>query len=65
MFSDKTNPFHIPFSAGGHRAVGIILSIYAHLSALYGIPAGIVTAIIGAPYYLYLLLRERKQKGNG
>ncbi|WP_155985280.1 iron chelate uptake ABC transporter family permease subunit, partial [Paenibacillus maysiensis] len=29
------------------------------------IPAGIVTAIIGAPYFLYLLLRERKQKGNG
>jgi iron complex transport system permease protein len=29
------------------------------------IPAGIVTAIIGAPYFLYLLLRERKQKGTG
>ncbi|APB77560.1 iron chelate uptake ABC transporter family permease subunit [Paenibacillus sp. FSL M7-0802] len=29
------------------------------------IPAGIVTAVIGAPYFLYLLLRERKQKGSG
>ncbi|WP_149096218.1 hypothetical protein [Paenibacillus terrae] len=38
---------------------------YMITSALYEIPAGIVTAIIGAPYYLYLLLRERKQKGNG
>ncbi|WP_155252431.1 FecCD family ABC transporter permease, partial [Paenibacillus polymyxa] len=28
------------------------------------IPAGIVTAVIGAPYFLYLLLRERKQKGS-
>lgn len=29
------------------------------------IPAGIVTAVIGAPYFLYLLLRERNSKGNG
>lgn len=29
------------------------------------IPAGIVTAVIGAPYFLYLLLRERKQKSSG
>ncbi|MBE3650241.1 FecCD family ABC transporter permease [Paenibacillus polymyxa] len=29
------------------------------------IPAGIVTAVIGAPYFLYLLLRERKQKSRG
>ncbi|WP_025719118.1 FecCD family ABC transporter permease, partial [Paenibacillus sp. 1-18] len=29
------------------------------------IPAGIVTAVIGAPYFLYLLLRERKSKGSG
>lgn len=28
------------------------------------IPAGIVTAVIGAPYFLYLLLRERNSKGN-
>ncbi|MET3210499.1 UNVERIFIED_CONTAM: ABC-type Fe3+-siderophore transport system permease subunit [Paenibacillus sp. PvR008] len=46
---------------------GLLGSFFRYMitSALYGIPAGIVTAIIGAPYFLYLLLRERKQKGNG
>ncbi|MBB2482020.1 iron ABC transporter permease [Bacillus sp. APMAM] len=44
--------------------VGLILlisdTIGRNLADPDGIPAGIVTALIGAPYFLYLLLREKR-----
>ncbi|MFK4304665.1 ABC-type Fe3+-siderophore transport system permease subunit [Paenibacillus sp. RC254] len=38
---------------------------YMITSALYEIPAGIVTAIIGAPYFLYFCYGNASKKATG
>ncbi|GAI15217.1 unnamed protein product, partial [marine sediment metagenome] len=54
--------FLLPASALGGGAFVIIADLLARtLMAPIEIPVGIITAIIGAPFFLYLLRRTRKE----
>jgi len=54
--------FLLPASALGGGAFVIIADLLARtLMAPVEIPVGVITAIIGAPFFLYLLRRTRKE----
>lgn len=59
------NRMVIPASAVGGAAFILMCDYLAHLAApYYGVlPIGVVTAIIGAPFFIYLLCKRRKEVG--
>ena len=54
-----------PMSVLGGAAFIIMCDFISHFTAqLYGtLPIGVVTAIIGAPFFIYLLCRRRRDVG--
>lgn len=59
------NRLIIPISAIGGGAFLIMCDYIAHLVApYYGVlPIGVVTSLIGAPFFIYLLCRRKKEVG--
>ena len=59
------NRILIPVSAFGGAAFLVICDYISHIfSNYYGVlPIGVLTAMIGAPYFLYLLKRRKKSVG--
>ncbi len=65
MILGPDNRLVIPVSIVGGAALLIICDWAAHAVApLYGVlPIGVVTAIIGAPFFIYLLVSRRREVG--
>jgi iron complex transport system permease protein len=59
------NRIIIPTSAVAGAAFIIMCDYLAHLTApIYGVlPIGVVTALIGAPFFIYLLVKKRREVG--
>jgi iron complex transport system permease protein len=59
------NRIILPLSAFGGAAFILLCDYVAHMVApLYGVlPIGVVTAFIGAPFFIYLLSRKRSEVG--
>lgn len=59
------NRLILPLSAFGGAAFILLCDYFAHVAApFYGvIPIGVVTAMIGAPFFIYLLSRKRSEVG--
>ncbi len=59
------NRLIMPLSTLGGAAFIILCDYFAHVVApSYGVlPIGVVTAIIGAPFFIYLLCRKKKEVG--
>ena len=59
------NRIIIPTSAVAGAAFIIMCDYLAHLTApIYGVlPIGVVTALIGAPFFIYLLAKKRREVG--
>lgn len=59
------NRIILPLSAFGGASFILLCDYVAHLfSSLYGVmPIGIITAFIGAPFFIYLLSRKRSEVG--
>ena len=59
------NRIILPLSAFGGAAFILLCDYVAHMAApFYGVlPVGVVTALIGAPFFIYLLSRKRTEVG--
>jgi len=59
------NRIILPLTAFGGAAFILLCDYVAHMTAMfYGVmPIGIVTAFIGAPFFIYLLSRKRSEVG--
>jgi iron complex transport system permease protein len=59
------NRIVLPLSAFGGAAFILLCDYVAHMAApLYGVlPIGVVTAFIGAPFFIYLLSKKRSEVG--
>lgn len=59
------NRYLIPFSAFGGAVFLLLCDYLSHyFSDAYGVlPIGIVTSLIGAPYFIYLIRRRRREIG--
>ena len=59
------NKLILPISLLGGAAFILMCDSIAHLVApMYGVlPIGVVTAIIGAPFFIYLLVRRKREVG--
>ena len=55
----------LPLSAAGGAAFVIICDYIAHFAApYYGVlPIGVVTSLIGAPFFIYLLCARKREVG--
>lgn len=65
MVLGPDNRVIIPISAFGGATLIIICDYIAHFAApYYGVlPIGVVTSLIGAPFFIYLLLRRKREVG--
>lgn len=61
MFIGSDNRFLIPASALTGAALMLFSDVVAHHLVDFDLPIGIVTAIIGGPVFLFLVLRQRKE----
>jgi iron complex transport system permease protein len=59
------NRIILPLSAFGGAAFILLCDYISHLgSSHYGVmPIGIITAFVGAPFFIYLLSRKRSEVG--
>ncbi|MDR2698676.1 MAG: iron ABC transporter permease [Candidatus Methanoplasma sp.] len=65
MLLGPDNRMILPLSAFGGGAFILLCDYVAHTAApLYGVmPIGVVTAFVGAPFFIYLLSRKRSEVG--
>ena len=65
MVLGPDNRIIVPLSAVGGATLIIICDYFSHIvSIYYGVlPIGVVTALIGAPFFIYLLVTKRKEVG--
>ena len=58
------NRIVLPLSAFGGAAFILLCDYVAHLVSFHGVlPIGIVTAFVGAPFFIYLLSKKRSEVG--
>ncbi len=65
MFLGPDNRIIVPMSAIGGALFLLIADWVAHfVSGYYGVlPIGVVTAMVGAPFFIYLLCRKKREVG--
>lgn len=61
IFIGSDNRFLVPASAMMGAALMLLSDIIAHYLVTFDLPIGIVTAIIGGPVFLVLVLRQKKE----
>ena len=60
MFLGSDNRYLLPASAMAGAMILLAADCIAKNVTMAGLPAGVVTALIGGPVFLFLLIRQRK-----
>lgn len=64
VFVGSDSKYLIPASAGFGAMFLLIANSIASIAGSYGLPVGVISAIIGCPLFVYILVRMRKKVWN-